>query len=203
MTIAENLYIGLCKVKDGERDYLLAAIKQEESVNRYKDNSGREYFLFEDDSVYSEGGQCWTKSDLLGGSSDLCSDRYDGLIRTFWPHALPKIGNMSLFFDTEAFSKYAGAYSFTFGTWWRSGNRNEIKYSVDVFALLAAQGKYGTPVPYKFKLLLCSAEGNEPNHHVHYHGMPAPEPNASWNNPLHWQKVVVAMKSHCASVGSR
>jgi hypothetical protein len=133
---------------------------------------------------------------------------YDGLVRTFWSHAQPEIGNMTLLFDTKTFSKYAGnrTYPFSFGDWRWTKDGVHVEYTVAVMASLAAPNDSGEPKVCWFGLCVrdgwCSNKNDIDCCDVEYSDMPPVEPGASWNDPRRWQEAVSAMESFCASVAS-
>lgn len=139
MTIAEKWEHALNNADEDERDDALAAM-YEEHMMTYTSRDGTQYILFEDDSVHSEDGFSFTKAELLEGSeaspAEGVPDIFDGVIRTFWPTALPEIGDMDLLFDKKEFSAYAAerTYFFTFSAWQRRVQAGHIEYTVDVLA---------------------------------------------------------------------
>jgi hypothetical protein len=202
MTMAENWEALLDNFAGNERETILALL-QGAHLNRYTNHEGHKYFLLADDSVFSDDDNCLTKSDLLANSEEGCACMYDGLIRTFWPHALPEIGDMAFMFDTKTFSEYAGdrRYSFAFGSWQRGYKAGYVEYCVNVQALLGSKNHKNEPETCEFTLRV-SDDCQGDNYDVNYSVMPVADQGASWNNPLHWQEAVDDMESLCASVAS-
>lgn len=205
LTTAEKWFDVLDNVAGNELEAALAAMHGEH-LQRYTTHDGWEYFLFADGSVYCSGDDCYAKEDLLEGSNAGLSFMFDGLVRTFWPHAQPEIGDMTQLFDTETFSEFAGdrTYHFTFGTWLRTEDEAHVEFTVDVLALFTSAGNNGQPTAFEFTLCVedCwgSVNGEGERCNVDYTCMPVPDVGASWNHPLRWQEVVNDMESFCASI---
>jgi hypothetical protein len=209
MTIAEK-WAGALDDDSSELAELYEAMLKEH-MNKYAICDDWEYFLFADDSVYCYGdGSCVTKAELLE-KSKAGFDLNDGLTRAFWPLDVPKIGDMSVLFDMQTFTEFAGdrTYFFTFGKWQRQLTNTingHAEYTVDVRALLASENENGHPTTYVFKLRVrdywCVDEGDVDCCDVDYAKMPPPDVGASWNNPVRWQEVVEDMESFCALVAS-